>query len=767
MSFFLNGSPLRYYGSLYFSLVLLNFLFPCLLSAQTPSDAVSGNVLDAEGYALTGATVRWEAGSGTTVDIDGKFVLPAVAGENRFTISFLGYHPQSFWLDTLQFPLTIVLHESNNVLGEIEVTARDAGATGSLFNPQNVERIGAAELRKAPCCSLAESFENSPVVDLAYGDPLTGRREIQVLGLGGKYTQLTLEKRPFMEGLASPYALDYLPGPWLNSIQVSKGIGSVASGAQGMTGAINTELMKPTNGPRLFVNAYGGSQGRGELNVVTNQALSESLSLGVLAHGALTRNQRDQDEDRFMDMPDRQTGIGMVRLFRKSNDNWKGQWNILGVNDYRIAGQLDLPELPAGERFTITQENRRLEGWGKTGFFGFRKAHQSLGFIYGGNYHSLNNRYGRKQHRGTQRGGYLSAIYHSRIVNDDHQIALGATLRADDFTEQLDALDVSRTERVAGAYGEYTFQRESQQEGAAYRAFTAVVSLRADHHSLGGLQFSPRLNLKYNSSAKSALRLSAGRGWRSPNILADHLNWLTGSRQVTIAPGQDTDRHPGFIGLETSWNYGLNLTHNFKLFGREGQLIADAFRTVFQQQVVLDAEQDLQTLRLYPLAGTSRANSLLVSLNYELLPLLDLKLAYKHNDVKQQYATNGLREVPLTPRQRVLATLGYAGRRLQVHLNYQWIGAQRLIDLDAIPPSVTVTHPQRAPAFGLMALNLNWQANGRTELYGGIENITGRVQRNAIIGAEAPFSGAYFDASQVYQPLFGRIGYLGVRYTIL
>ncbi|MEM6772537.1 MAG: TonB-dependent receptor, partial [Bacteroidota bacterium] len=229
---------------------------------------------------------------------------------------------------------------------------------------------------------------------------------------------------------------------------------------------------------------------------------------------------------------------------------------------------------------------------------------------------------------------------------------------------------------------------------------------------------------------------------------------------------EQPNANPGFLGLESSWNYGVNLTHDFTLGGRDGQLMFDAFRTVFTNQIIVDAEQDIQSLRLYQLDGISRANSLLVSLTYEILPLIDVKLAYKYNDVQQTYATNGLREVPLTPRHRALATIGYDGARFKAHLNYHWTGEQRLIDFDGIPASVFLPHPQWAPAFGLLNVNLTYVANGRTEFYFGGENLTGRTQRDAIIGAWEPFDGGYFDASQVYQPLFGRIIYAGIRYTI-
>ncbi|TXF90693.1 TonB-dependent receptor [Neolewinella aurantiaca] len=750
--------------------VLTAFFILTLLPSSDLYGQIQGQVFDSDDYPLTGATVQWIGGGGTTVDTEGNFTLADEDGQNTFRISYLGFATREFMTDTLTFPLTIVLTEEGTSLGQVEVTARDGGRAASLLNDRNIESINSKELRKAPCCSLAESFENSPVVDLTYGDPLTGRREIQMLGLRGNYTMLTLEKRPMLDGLASPFALDLIPGPWVEGIQIGKGSGSLESGANGLTGQINTELIKPPHGPKAYVNLFGSSQGRGEVNLMGNTKIGKTLWLGGSAHGSFTENKHDHDFDRFKDMPDRRTAVGLVRLFRQSTDNWEGQWNILGARDRRTGGQQDVHDHGQDvlDPYLIDQDNRRIEAWGKTGYYGFNKPWQSIGFIYSGSYHELNNRYGLKLHEGEQKSGYFNALYHTRIANDNHRLSFGGTARVDDFVEVFDETDYSRSENTIGAHGEYTYNWEESREGRDFKALTVILGLRADHHNLGGTQLSPRLNVKYNPTERSAVRLSMGRGWRSPNLLVDNLNWLPSSRTVTDrivgAEAMDAD-NPGFRGLETAWNYGVNFTQDFFLGGREGQIIVDLFRTDFQNQLIVDAEQDIETLRIYQLDGKSFANSFMVSGNYEILPLIDIKLAYKYNDVRQTYDGEGLREAPLTPKHRALATLGYDGARFKAHLNYHWTGEQRLIDFDEIPDDIYVAHPQRSPAFGMLGINLTYVANAKTEFYAGGENLTNRTQRDAIIGAWSPFDG-YFDATQVYQPLFQRRAYVGVRWTL-
>jgi hypothetical protein len=703
---------------------------------------------------MVGATVRWLAGPGTVTGADGSFTIERPDTATVLIASFIGFGEAKTTVAPEQRIVDIVLREGET-LEEVEVTYRQKGSYTSTLETRNVESITSKELRKAPCCSLAESFETNPTIDLSYGDPLTGTREIQVLGLRGNYTLLTLEKRPALNGLATPYAMDFIPGTWLQGLQVGKGAGSVESSAAGLNGQLNAELVKPQLDKPLFVNLFANSMGRLEANVHLNKKLNEHWSTGLLLHGSGTENDHDHDFDGFKDMPDRRTAAGLYRLFYQGGYKpWEGQFNVLAIRDRRLAGQIDVHDhgQPTLDPYVIEQANDRIEVFGKTGFFGFEKAHQSVGLIWSGAYHRLDNSYGNRRHTGEQRSAYANLIYATRIANDDHQLTLGTTWQYDDFDEALDDRDLDRTERTAGAYAEYTWQAASGERPA-----TLILAGRLDYHSVGGWQATPRANFKINLTADNAVRLSAGRGWRSPNVLVENLRWLPSSRTLVL---------DGPPVLETAWNYGLNVTQNFRIHGREGSLVLDLYRTDFQNQLVIDVEQDATRLLLYNVAGPSFANALLLTGSYELLPGLDLKLAYKYNQVRTTYATNGLRDLPLVPRQRALATLDYESRRWRFNLHYQWVGEQRLPDHDILPETVRVFQPQVADPFGLVSAQATWVANDKLELYAGGENLTNQRQSNAIIGAWDPFYGDYFDAGQVYQPLFGALIFVGLRYAL-
>ena len=118
-----------------------------------------------------------------------------------------------------------------------------------------MEVISSAGLCKMACCNLAESFENSASVTVGYSDAVTGARQIRLLGLSGTYTQMLDENRPVMRGLSAPFGLSYVPGQWLESIQIAKGAASVINGVESMTGQINHELTWSER-PKLFAAVY-------------------------------------------------------------------------------------------------------------------------------------------------------------------------------------------------------------------------------------------------------------------------------------------------------------------------------------------------------------------------------------------------------------------------------------------------------------------------------------------------------------------------------
>ena len=167
----------------------------------------------------------------------------------------------------------------------------------------NSDMITSSELLRAACCNLGESFTTNPSVDVNYADAATGAQQIKLLGLSGTYVQMLTENIPNYRGAATPYALGYIPGPWMQSIQVSKGASSVKNGYESITGQINVEFKKPQATPFADANLYYNTKGKLEANLGANLHLSKRWRTALLGHYEILDKAHDDNGDGFVDLP--------------------------------------------------------------------------------------------------------------------------------------------------------------------------------------------------------------------------------------------------------------------------------------------------------------------------------------------------------------------------------------------------------------------------------------------------------------------------------
>ena len=722
------------------------------VSAQ--DQVVTGIVTNTEGTFLFGATVIWDETSiGTIVNEDGTFSLPRPDSTTLLRIDYVGY--ESAFVEVLpeETHLTILIEGITDLMA-VEVAAERRDNYVSTLATLNIETIGKGEFRKAPCCNLAESFSTNAAIDVAFTDAVTGAREIRMLGLRGTYTQLLLEKRPLMTGLGSAFVMEYIPGTWLESIQISKGTGTVQNGYNSITGQINTELVKPWLDKKFFINAYGSTFGRGELNVHLNKKLSDKWSTGLLLHGSTRNNNIDQNDDTFFDTPQKTLYDGIWRTFYRG-DLLRFQLNVHALRDRHIAGQIPskVGELP----YTIQQDHDRIDLFGKLGYLGFKNPNISVGLIADVKWHKLDARYGIRTHEGTQRSAYFSGLLSHGFNGLGHKLDLGVSYAFDDYDEWLEDQFIGRKESVTGIFTEYTYTATATSEAQNFKDKIGIVlGARLDHHNLFGYLFTPRANIKYNFSDNQVIRFSAGRGFRTANVIAENTQVLATNRVITIADDLD---------IESAWNFGFNFTQNFELGSRRGSFAFDAYHTYFTNQVILDMNSDFNKVQFYNVKGDSRATSLLGVISYELIKGLEAKIGYKYNNVQISFLEESSRQRPMVARHRGLLTLDYKtpNERWEFNFSSQFVGRQSFIDLSQNPFQTAAQERGFADPYGLANVQVTHNFIGGLEVYAGVENLTGFRQDTPILGASEPF-GPFFDATHTFAPITGQMGYLGVRW---
>ncbi len=703
---------------------------------------------------LAGASVVWlGTNKGTLTDENGVFTI-ADEGE-RLIVSYTGYNADTISV-LPQTDVKIIL-AGNHQLKEVKVSTTGASVYKSATDITNTSTITQRELFKAACCNLSESFETNPSVDVSYNDAVTGSKQIQLLGLAGVYTQLTVENLPGPRGLATSLGLNSIPGAWIESMQLSKGTGSVANGYESIAGQINVELKKPQNSEPLYANIYENDFGKTDVNLNVSHKLGAKWSTALLLHDDFLNNKNlDMNGDGFRDLP---TGNLFTAFNRWSFDNAKGLMSQFGVkilNDDRTGGQTNYNE--AKDKFTTNSyglaiNTKRVEGFGKLGYVFPQKKYQSIGLQLSAFDHQQDSYFGFTTYNAHQQNFYSNLIYQSIIHSSEHKFRTGLSFVYDKYNELFTSTPYKRTEITPGAFFEYTFSPSTK--------FDVVAGLREDHNSLYGWFTTPRVNIRYAPFKNTAIRVSAGRGQRTANIFAENNSVLASSRAIVIIPSSNN----GAYGLqpEIAWNKGISIDQKFRLFNRAAVASVDFYRNDFTNQVVVDLENARQ-VKFYNLRGKSYSNSFQTEVSFIPFERLNVQLAYRLFDVKTNY-DSALLQKPFTAKNRAFANLDYEIKGWKLNYTISYSGRKRIPSTGANP--VAYQRPSYSPAFVTMNAQVSKSIGKKNlfDVYIGAENLTNYYQHNAIIAANEPFS-PYFDASLIWGPITGRMFYGGLRYRI-
>ncbi len=703
---------------------------------------------------LEGASITWlGTGKGTMTNKEGMFEIEHQHGTDELVISYTGFSADTIHVDDLK-QIKIVL-ASGSQLKEVRVTSRQASTYINAYNPFRTATITQKELFKAACCNLSESFETNPSVDVSYSDAITGSKQIQLLGLSGNYTQLTVENLPGPRGLATPLGLNSIAGPWVESIQLTKGIGSVVNGFESIAGQINVELKKPATSDKLYLNGYINTMAKTDLNLNYTQNIGKKWATTFLLHDDFLKSKQDFNKDGFKDLPTGNLFSGINRWQYAGTNGLMAQFGVKVLVDNKTGGELDfMPEHKFSTmHYGLGINTKRYEAFGKIGYVFPEKKYQSIGLQVSAFDHKQDSYFGLTTYNGKQKNLYGNLIYQSIINNDAHKFKTGLSFSNDNYNEQFNATMYKRREMVPGAFFEYSYDFEEK--------LTVVAGIRADDNSLFGWFATPRLNVRYQPFNGTTIRVGVGRGQRTANIFAENNSVFASSRQVNIfsnGAGKAYGLNP-----EIAWNKGVSIDQKFRLFNQDATFGVDYYRNDFQNQVVVDVE-DPRVVKFYNLEGKSYSNSLQAELNIRPVEKFDVRLAYRFFDVKTTYGTKLLQK-PLTAQSRAFANLSYDLKGLKLDYTINYIGNKRIPSTEANPAVYQLK--QTSPSYVLMNAQLS-KTLGKAKLfdaYIGGENLTNYFQKNVVLAADQPFSN-YFDASMVWGPVTGRQVYVGFRYTI-
>ena len=758
-----------------------------LLSAVSYGRVV-GVVLDDKGYPLVGANVYWAGTSvGVATDIDGKFELEDVKSTKLLVSSFMGYHNDTTEV-TSRGALTIVL-VSDLELEEVDIVERKMAVLRSRVSALQTETITGEALCMAACCNLSESFETSASVDVAYSDAATGAKQIRLLGLSGTYVQMLTENTPNIRGLAQAFGMEYIPGPWMEAIQVSKGTSSVLNGYEAIAGQINVEYLKPQTQDPVSLNAMISTETHAEVNATGGWNISDIVSTGVLFHAQNMSLELDHNHDGFLDMP-KNTNVNLLNRWYIKTDDYTGQFLVRGLYDRRVGGQtqdaLALSSF-ASSPYHIDLNTWRIDGFMKNGYVFNQDLGTSIGVIASVSYHNQQNTYGLRQWNAAQTNAYLNAIFQTSFDdsaidpwdNHQHKLSAGLSVNYDKYDESLSAIALSPNSHITsqmevtpGVFAEYTYTYKDK--------LTLLAGIREDYSTRYGFFTTPRMNVRYAPFEWWTIRGSVGLGYRTPNAIADNAAFLASNRVYNIHAE---------LAQERSMNTGVSTVFYIPMGKRELQLSGEYYYTKFLDGVITDMDCSLHGITLYNMHDVDGAqyfsHNWQVEATMEILRGWTMTAAFRYTDVKQttfNVVANEylLRDKPLQNKFKGIITTSYQTplKTWQFDLTAQFNGEGRMPDGFVVPigskqyftDEIGQIHHQWYPQLlgQVTKFFRTWS------IYLGAENMTNFTQDTPIVGATVEHNGhkyidpssTSYDASMIWAPIHGWKLYLGFRWSL-
>ena len=696
---------------------------------------------------LYGANVRWlDKNSGTATNQKGYFSLENNTNSTIIIVSFVGYKT-----DTIDVSNKTEIKKSlfpGQEIDEIVVAERVKSTSISRINTQLAQTLDTKELNRFACCNLSESFESNASVDVSYSDAVSGVKQIKLLGLAGRYSQIMLENIPILRGAETAFGLDYIPGTWMKQIHVSKGASAVKNGYESTTGQINIQYKEPLDKEKMHFYTYANQDGKVESNLGYAFKLSEKWGTLILAHGGTHFAKSDMNNDGFLDRPKTNIASFMNR-WQYHGDKVDAKFGISVLKEKHDGGQVNFdPKISQQEQssYGVGIDVEKAHLFSKVGFL-LNRPNTSIGTIASANYFSRNSFYGNRVFNADQINLYGNVIFQSFLFNSDHTYNSGISVVYDNNETHFEDTTITTTNLVPGVFLEYNYKPNNN--------LTLVAGMRYDYSSIHKGFISPRVHLKYSLNEYLTYRGSAGKGYRNAYTISENTNLLASSRAFIFEEQ---------IEQEEAWNYGSSFVADFKLFDRDLTLATELFYTQFNNKLVVDLEQSSSAVHFYNLNGKAYATSLQTEMTIEIFKRFDLTAAFRLNDIKTTYQ-GGLKEEPFVNKYKGLISAGYSTNmeKWKFDATIQFHGLSRLpssYDGTALGADIDAPESYINLIAQVTKNHRNWS------FYAGVENATNFQQKRAIVDVQNPF-GDQFDASTVWGPLYGRMFYVGIKYVLI
>ena len=424
------------------------------------------------------------------------------------------------------------------------------------------------------------------------------------------------------------------------------------------------------------------------------------------------------------------------------------QSGIKALGENRRGGQTNA--IAPDSCYKIGIETKRCEFFSKNAFILDYNHNANIAFIISGSFHKQEAGYGRKSYDVDEGNAYGALLFETEF-SKRHSLSTGYNFMHDDLKQDFKlrhAADVSQkaneVENTHGIYAQYTFNHHEK--------IVVVAGIRGDYSNKFGGFITPRMNVKWNPSQVFSLRLSAGKGYRSPHALAENNYLLASSRNIYVADD---------LKQEKAWNFGASTMFNIKVHEKDLSINLDYYYTHFLNQTIIDLDANPHGVSFYNLDGKAFSHTFQIDATYPFFDEFSITAAFRVNYVKSSYHGT-LREQPLTSRYKGLLTATYKTplELWQFDVTCQLNGGGRMPDPYRTEDG-ELSWNHRYKAFPQLSAQVTrifkWGS-----IYIGGENLTNFKQDKPIIDSGDPWSDN-FDATLIWGPIDGAMAYIGAR----
>jgi len=530
------------------------------ITAAAQKQALSGMISDrATGKPVSGATVRIEGTRlGAITDKSGRFrIANPPAGSVVIAASCVGYTPtqERITVGTDRNATVVLTLIPSDVIKSDVVVSASKRVQAVQDVPISVAVLRAADIDQRNITQLDEALSYVSGVTVARDQVNIRGASGFALGAGSR-TAVLLDGFPLISGDAGDIKFDVLPVADIERVEVIKGAGSALYGTGALGGVVSLLTKEPTEEAEFSARMYGGVytlpryeqwQYRQTLPSQSGADLRFAQRFGNVSISASGGFRADES---YRDLDAGHRGFGYTKASWQISD--ASRLTLFGLYAASLKQNLLYwRSLAEATRATADQNPDELLWSSKLAVAGewstILSGNTSLLVRPGVYVTNFENRY-----RDSNGVGQPSTAY-------AYNIEAQATSRLGAKTVLTSGVNLRVNQVVAALYGEQLQSLTSAYSQAEYTLDTGLIvtgGLRADYEQTRTLEgqfvLSPKVGLTWKLADQTALRASAGRGFRAATVAERYANIRYGPLQVVKNES---------IVAEYSWSMEAGINH--------------------------------------------------------------------------------------------------------------------------------------------------------------------------------------------------------------